>query len=191
MFGFRSNNTTIRPPAVVTTLGQLKQQYEDPDWSHPPQLQQQHAESRGDQYAYDRGGIDDIRDMPLSPQQQQFMLSREGASYMAAIKAVDESMYSDGRGGTTVLRGLWKVFDSVVSELGTELTATLANKAIVEGKRVVCVYPVVCCHKQSSLNSCYVIIYCFIFNSECDARELATSREEDYQSREESRCTEA
>lgn len=56
---------------------------------------------------------------------------------MAAIKAVDESMYSDGRGGTTVLRGLWKVFDSVVSELGTELTATLANKAIVEGKRVV------------------------------------------------------
>jgi hypothetical protein len=61
MFGFRSNNTTIRPPAVVTTLGQLKQQYEDPDWSHPPQLQQQHAESRGDQYAYDRGGIDDRR----------------------------------------------------------------------------------------------------------------------------------
>lgn len=51
---------------------------------------------------------------------------------MAAIKAVDESMYSDGRGGITVLRGLWKVFDSVVSELGTELTATLANKAIFD-----------------------------------------------------------
>jgi hypothetical protein len=154
MFGFRSNNTTIRPPAVVTTLGQLKQQYEDPDWSHPPQLhqQQQHAESRGDQYNYDRGGIDDIRDMPLSPQQQQFMLSREGASYMAAIKAVDESMYSDGRGGTTVLRGLWKVFDSVVSELGTELTATLANKAIVDGKRVVyqCMYNMMCIKKPRS-----------------------------------------
>lgn len=188
MFGFRSNNTTIRPPAVVTTLGQLKQQYEDPDWSHPPQLQQ-HAESRGDQYNYDRG-IDDIRDMPLSPQQQQFMLSREGASYMAAIKAVDESMYSDGRGGTTVLRGLWKVFDSVVSELGTELTATLANKAIVEGKRVVqlcfqCMYII---NPRSFM--IYVIVF-FSFRSECDAREFATSRQEDYQSREESRCTEA
>jgi hypothetical protein len=142
MFNFRDDNAMMRPPAVVT-MGQLKKQFEEPDWCHPPQ--QQYVESRDQIWTgYDRGGnslVNEERDIrmpmnnyPYPPPQQQFMASREAASYMAAIKAVDDSLYTDGRGSITVLRGLWKVFDSVVSELGTELTASLANKAVYEGE---------------------------------------------------------
>ena len=53
---------------------------------------------------------------------------------MAAIKAVKESLNSDSRGGITVLKGLWKVFDAAVTELGTELQDSLSNKAIFEGE---------------------------------------------------------
>lgn len=153
MFNFRSSATN--PPAVVTTMGQLKQQLEEPDWYQPPQ--QQHVESRDQHWTgYDRAGgnslVGEERDirMPmnariqqaqLSPRSQQFMASREAQSYMMAIKAVDDSLYSDGSGSITVLRGLWKVFDSVVSELGTELTSSIANKAVFEGEmvHVVCI----------------------------------------------------
>lgn len=77
---------------------------------------------------------------PPPPQQSQQQLSRsEMASYTAAIKAVKDSMNSDGhRGSVTALRGLWKVFDAAVSELGTELNDSLSNKAIFEGEHVLC-----------------------------------------------------
>ncbi len=152
-------------------MGQLKQQFEEPDWYQPPHQQQQqqqqrqeHVENRDQHWTgYDRGGgnslVGEERDtrMPsmngmrgggggggggggpqaagqLSPRSRQFMASREAQSYMMAIKAVDDSLYSDGSGSITVLRGLWKVFDSVVSELGTELTTSIANKAVFEGE---------------------------------------------------------
>ena len=76
----------------------------------------------------------------LSPRQGQIHpknqhLSRtEVASHMASIKAVKDSLNSDGRGSITVLRGLWKVFDAAVSELGAELQDSLSNKAIFEGR---------------------------------------------------------
>lgn len=73
------------------------------------------------------------RQIPLHPKNQH--LSRtEVASHMAAIKAVKESLNSDSRGGITVLKGLWKVFDAAVTELGTELQDSLSNKAIFEGE---------------------------------------------------------
>ena len=177
MFNFRYDKAMMRPPAVVTTMGQLKQQLEEPDWCHPPQ--KQHVESREQHWTgYDRGGnslVEDERDtqMPIhnfpysspkgrgqtpmspSPRHQQFMSSREAASYLTAIKAVDDSLYSDGGGSVTVLRGLWKVFDSVVSELGTELTASLVNKAVFEGEievRIACAYGVLYTVNSSSIS---------------------------------------
>ena len=164
MFNFR-DNAMMRPPAVVTTMGQLKQQLEEPDWCHPPQ--KQHVESREQHWTgYDRGGnslAEEERDIrvPMSNfpysspigrgqtspslRQQQYMSSREAASYMTAIKAVNDSLYSDGGGNVTALRGLWKVFDSVVSELGTELTDSLVNKAVFEGEIVVRIACMVYC----------------------------------------------
>ena len=78
---------------------------------------------------------------PPQQQQSQQQLSRsEIESYTAAIKAVKDSMNSDGhRGSVTALRGLWKVFDAAVSELGTELNDSLSNKAIFEGEHVLCI----------------------------------------------------
>eukprot|EP00578_Thalassiosira_sp_NH16_P006205 CAMPEP_0181119260 /NCGR_PEP_ID=MMETSP1071-20121207/23514_1 /TAXON_ID=35127 /ORGANISM="Thalassiosira sp., Strain NH16" /LENGTH=1254 /DNA_ID=CAMNT_0023203809 /DNA_START=174 /DNA_END=3935 /DNA_ORIENTATION=- len=70
--------------------------------------------------------------MPLSLPQQQHRSNRDMASYLAAIKAVNVSMTSDGHGGVTALRGLWKVFDAAVTELGVELNDSLSNKAIFE-----------------------------------------------------------
>jgi len=215
MFNFRDDNAMMRPPAVVTTMGQLKQQLEEPDWYHPPQ--KQHVESREQHWTgYDRGGnslVEEDRDTrmpmhtfpysspkgrgqtPLSPRQQQFMSSREAASYMTAIKAVDDSLYSDGGGSVTVLRGLWKVFDSVVSELGTELTASLANKAVFEGEivvRIACTYGVLYTINSSSFaNKPHLMYICpYSLNySEHDAGELASPRQTDHQSRDEIGCT--
>lgn len=53
---------------------------------------------------------------------------------MAAIKAVNDSLNSNSRGSVTVLKGLWRVFDAAVSELGAELQDSLSNKAIFEGE---------------------------------------------------------
>ena len=180
----------MRPPAVVTTMGQLKEQYEEPDWCPAPQQkhqrhpQQQQYQSRGQVEGRDpywgtnvRGGnsiLADDRDTrmpysptmgmgmgrgqaPLSPQNYLFQpvpmpvpqpqQQREMASYAAAVKAVNDSMNSDGSGSVTVLRGLWKVFDAAVLELGSELNDSLSNKAIFEGKLCGHFYACIChCH---------------------------------------------
>lgn len=165
---------------MVTTMGKLKEQYDEPDWAptptkiqetmHQPRLissPRGQMESRDQYWAYNntRGGnslLPDERDCrvpansfshqfpqtiggPLSPKryqqmQPQQLSNRDVASYKAAIKAVDDSMTADGRGSVTALRGIWKVFDAGISELGTELNDSLSNKAIFEGegfKRVI------------------------------------------------------
>ncbi len=164
MFSYHDEGA-MRPPTVVTTMGELKQQHGEPDWCSPPTHQQR--EAREQQYNYGmRGGVGansilaDERDIRMPthgggnyhysggrgqslsprnfPQSQNQLSSREAASYMAAIKSVNESMQSSGHAGSvTVLRGLWKVFDASMSELGMELNDSLSNKAIFEGKRSV------------------------------------------------------
>lgn len=186
-FSNHGEDAMARPPAVVTTMGKIKQHYEEPDWfpttPHRKQHQQQYqfqqqqqyhnprAESRENHWsagtnlgvansiiaderdtrvpvnnfsyqqrpmAMGRGGTASQRPgvqyQQLQQQQQQQISSREVASYMAAIKAVSDSMNSDGRGSVTALRGLWKVFDAAMAELSTELNDSLSNKAIFEGK---------------------------------------------------------
>ena len=154
---FFDDDPMMHPPAVV----KLKQQYDEPDWSPPPGMMHRggHVETRDYWGGNARGGgnslLADERDSriptnnyqypttqmgrALSPRQQhqyqsQQLSNREMASYKAAIKAVNDSMNTDGRGNVTALRGLWKVFDAAMSELGTELNDSLSNKAIFEGK---------------------------------------------------------
>lgn len=179
---FKGDDATMRPPAVVTTMGELKRQYNEPDWCPPPQQEQRRQKHRREQVegrdyycssnAQRNNFAVDERDsriptnnfqypeslgrvqpksppspprhnqyLPHSPpssprhqSQQPQMSQREVATYWAAIKAVDDSINADGRGSITVLRGLWKVYDAAVSELGTELSDLLSNKAIFEGK---------------------------------------------------------
>jgi len=156
------------PPAIVTTIPG-KRQYGEQDWCTSPaqQQQQQYRDARND-YNINNGAnsLIDERDtsciIPLNnyqhgslispthnlkfhqPQhyntQPQQKLSRtEVATYMSAIKAVNESMmnseHNNSRGGSvTALRGLWRVFDAAMNELGSELNDSLSNKAIFEGK---------------------------------------------------------
>ncbi|KAL9183672.1 hypothetical protein ACHAXT_004528 [Thalassiosira profunda] len=141
------------PPPVVTTVGDLKGQYGfEPDSAASPGPNRR-AETRGEyNWAPTRGGnslvVGDERDTrvptsgftyggraALSPRQYQGqqLSSREVGNYKAAIQQVEESMANSGRSGSvTALRGLWKVFDAAVSELGTELNDSLSNKAIFE-----------------------------------------------------------
>ena len=156
-----------RPPAIVTTIPG-KRQYGEPDWCTSPtqQQQQQYRDARND-YNISSGAnsLIDERDTSciipsnnyqhgslLSPthnlkfhqpqyytQPQQKLSRTEVATYMTAIKAVNESMmnseHNNSRGGNiTALRGLWKVFDAAMNELGSELNDSLSNKAIFEGK---------------------------------------------------------
>ena len=156
-----------RPPAIVTTIPG-KRQYGESDWCTSPaqHQQQQYRDARND-YNISSGAnslIADERDtyIPsknyqhgslLSPthnlkfhqpqhytQSQQKLSRTEVATYITAIKAVNESMMnsehnSNNRGGSvTALRGLWKVFDAAMNELGSELNDSLSNKAIFEGK---------------------------------------------------------
>ena len=229
----------IRPPAVVTTMGQLKQQYNEPDWApalqkQKQQQQQQNQQRQQQQYQAQMesrepywggnaraGGNSllaaDERDarMPqtnnnfqyssamlandfsmgmgmgvgmnrptMSPRQyqpqQEQMSSREAQSYKAAIQSVNDSMKADGRGSVTALRGLWKVFDAAVSELGTELNDSLSNKAIFEGKQAI-----------RTCDRCFVYFLIIrltpnIFShpsplnsSKCHARKHVSSRQED------------
>lgn len=81
---------------------------------------------------------------PLSPQHrhQRAMINQYNPPppnyncsdpvHRAAVNEVVESMNADGRGNVTALRGLWKVFDAAVNELGNELNDLLSNKAIFE-----------------------------------------------------------
>jgi len=156
-----------RPPAIVTTIPG-KRQYGEQDWCTSPaqQQQQQYRDARND-YNINNGAnsLIDERDTSciipsnnyqhgslLSPthnlkfrqpqhytQPQQKLSRAEVATYMTAIKAVNESMmnseHNNSRGGSvTALRGLWKVFDAAMNELGSELNDSLSNKAIFEGK---------------------------------------------------------
>ena len=161
------------PPAVVTTPGKIRNQYNESDWAPPRPSQQQYREARESYWSGNRGGggggggsnsilaDNEQRDIRIpssnyqygsllsppthlhayQPLQQKQKLSRsEMASYMSAVKAVNESINSDGqRGSVKSLRGLWKVFDAAVNELGTELNDSLSNKAIFEGKRYIMV----------------------------------------------------
>ena len=235
----------IRPPAVVTTMGQLKQQYNEPDWAPAPQKQKQQQqqqqqyqaqmESRepywggnaraggnsllaaderdarmpannnfqfaagmpANNFQYSSSAMMSANDFSMGmgmgvgmnrptmsprqyqPQQEQ-MSSREAQSYKAAIQSVNDSMKADGRGSVTALRGLWKVFDAAVSELGTELNDSLSNKAIFEGKQAI-----------RTCDRCFVYFLIIrltpnIFShpsplnsSKCHARKHVSSRQED------------
>eukprot|EP01082_Thalassiosira_pseudonana_P002990 g3330.t1 g3330 contig12:1855108-1860390(-) len=172
------------PPPTILTNADNKIKYEEPDWYPAPNAnqqgrqQQQHHDSRGDNYNTSRGNnslAGDERDtrmpgnnfqyprgagvamsprghpngggyQPQSPRQfhppsplhqfQQYAVSyatNENAPYLAAIKAVNDSMSANSsKGSITALRGLWKVFDASVCELGGELNESLSNKAIFE-----------------------------------------------------------
>ena len=92
---------------------------------------------------------------------------------MAAIKAVNESMQSSGQAGSvTVLRGLWKVFDAAMSELGMELNDSLSNKAIFEGKIkcVLCVH-ILCHHLLTHSVIASADYFLSWQRSKCHARE--------------------
>jgi len=154
-----------RPPAIVTTIPG-KRQYGESDWcTSPAQHQQQRQQQYRDAMSSGANSLIDERDTSciipsnnyqhgsLSPthnlkfhqpqhyntQPQQKLSRTEVATYMTAIKAVNESMmnseHNNSRGGSvTALRGLWKVFDAAMNELGSELNDSLSNKAIFEGK---------------------------------------------------------
>lgn len=64
--------------------------------------------------------------------------SRETASYNAAIKAVTDAMQGSESEEVHALKGLWRVFDAGVGELGAELNDSLSNKAIFEGENIMC-----------------------------------------------------
>lgn len=81
---------------------------------------------------------------------------REIASYNAAIKAVSDGMYSDET--VAALKGLWRVFDAGVGELGAELNDSLSNKAIFEGeykKMCALISLLVCANLPHSLQIAY------------------------------------
>jgi hypothetical protein len=86
---------------------------------------------------------------------------------MAAIKAVKDSLNTDSRGSITALRGLWKVFDEAVSELGAELHDSLSNKAIFEGE--ICVVTMCATDQVYETNTLSLFI---VYNqSQCHPRE--------------------
>ena len=62
-------------------------------------------------------------------------IDRETQSYVAAIKAVNDS--TNGTGVDGALRGLWRVFDAGVGELGAQLNDSLSSKATFEGEIIV------------------------------------------------------
>jgi hypothetical protein len=115
--------------AYSSTLPATSRKYqEEPDWSPAPQpLRRPDARD-----APDEGRRDGMSHMPMRN-------DRESLSYAAAIKAVNDAMVNvngdnSNDNALTALRGLWRVFDAGVGELGAELNDSLSNKAIFEGE---------------------------------------------------------
>ncbi|EED93719.1 predicted protein [Thalassiosira pseudonana CCMP1335] len=214
------------PPPTILTNADNKIKYEEPDWYPAPNAnqqgrqQQQHHDSRGDNYNTSRGNnslAGDERDtrmpgnnfqyprgagvamsprghpngggyQPQSPRQfhppsplhqfQQYAVSyatNENAPYLAAIKAVNDSMSANSsKGSITALRGLWKVFDASVCELGGELNESLSNKAIFEGELLIRVYHVLFCLRIIFPTHAYIcIIHCSFIKLACVLQETS------------------
>ena len=152
---FSDEDVATFAPTVATTGQKLK--CGEPDWYPPVQAasRREQTEVRDNYWCAAQGNMrnhPDVeeRDMRVpknnyqypgrrgariySPKHNLNYLPQQNASYLAAIKAVNESMNADGRGNVTAMRGLWRVFDAAMTELGTELGDSLSNKAIFEGK---------------------------------------------------------
>jgi hypothetical protein len=118
-----SHNQVAQPATINTTT----MKYEEPDWYPANNSRQQRRDARQDVPSIPRGHVDGER--TIMPGCNE----RESRSYSAAIKAVNDAM-STGGDDISVLRGLWRVFDAGIGELGSELNDSLSSKAIFEGK---------------------------------------------------------
>lgn len=131
MVFFQQSNAYNNPTQPVNN-NRVKYQ-EEPDWAPAPSATQQPPPYR--QQERD-ASIEQRR--PAAARQND----RESASYAAAVKAVNDCILTNSGGNNsendevvaTTLKGLWRVFDAGVGELGAELNDSLANKAIFEGE---------------------------------------------------------
>jgi len=114
---------------------------EEPDWAPAPQRQRNDArDASGASYRFS-GEHRDIG-MTNATLHSPTNISTECHSYVAAIKAMNDVMNNNSHEHSdenvvNALRGLWRVFDASVGELGAELNDSLSNKAIFEGE----IYP--------------------------------------------------
>jgi hypothetical protein len=123
--------------AYPNTINTATGKHEEPDWYPANRAAPPRQARRNDTRDFSGvpRGVFDERDTRMQP----ISNDKESLSYAVAIKTVNDALSASGdpngnANSIVALRGLWRVFDAAIGELGAELNDSLSNKAIFEGE---------------------------------------------------------